>query len=101
MSLWEALPIILLGFLVVLLPIGVIGLFASKLAPHERTAFLILYAGAVFLLGVVTADVTQIVPNRLAVDVALLVGGLAVGVFGGVLLPFRWPFDRLRKTRHR
>jgi hypothetical protein len=90
MSFSEALPFILLGVLIALLPIGIIGLFASKLPPEQRTAYLALYAGLLFLLVVIIADVTTAVPSRLAVDLVLLVGGLAVGVVAGELTPIHW-----------
>jgi uncharacterized membrane protein YeaQ/YmgE (transglycosylase-associated protein family) len=90
MSLWETLPFIVLGVLVVFLPMGVIGLAASKLRPQERTGFLVLYGGALFLLGVVGADVEGVLPDRLAVDLALLVGGVLLGVYASKLLPARW-----------
>ena len=86
MSPWEAVPFILLGVLVVLLPVGVIGVFASKLLPQQKTAFLVLYAGAVILVSVVAADVTEVISNRPVVDLALLIGGLAVGVYAGLFL---------------
>jgi hypothetical protein len=91
MSLWTGLTFTLLGVLVVLLPVTVIALSASKLAPQVRTALLVLCGGAVFLLAVVAADIAEVVPNRLMVDLTLLIGGLAIGMFAGVFLPFR-PF---------
>ena len=91
MSFTVALPFILLGVLIALLPIGIIGLFASKLLPRQRAAYLVLYAGLLFLLVVIVADVTVTVSSRLAVDLVLLIGGLAVGVFAGELIPVRWP----------
>ncbi|MEX0853321.1 MAG: hypothetical protein WD036_08590 [Bauldia sp.] len=86
MSPWEAVPFILIGVLVVLLPVGVIGVFASRLQERQKTAFLVLYAGAVILLGIVAADVTGVVSHRPVVDLALVVGGLAVGVYAGLFL---------------
>jgi len=97
MSLSEALPFILLGVLLALLPVGIIGLFASKLPSEQRAAYLALYAGLLFLLVVIIADVTAAVPSRLAVDLVLLVGGLALGVVAGELSPIRWP--RKAKTQ--
>jgi len=91
MSFSQALPFILLGVLVALLPVGVIGLFASKLASQQRTAFLVLYGGLLFLLAVIVADVMGAVPSRLVVDLVLLIGGLAVGLFAGELVPIGWP----------
>jgi Na+/serine symporter len=89
MSFSEALPFIMVGVLISLLPIGVIGLFASKLPSERRVAYLAIYAALVFLLLVMLGDVMGAVPSRLAVDLVLLVGGLAVGVYAGELFPVR------------
>jgi hypothetical protein len=91
MSFSQALPFILLGVLIALLPVGTIGLFSSKLAPQRRTAYLALYGTFVFLLLIVLADVMAAVPSRLAVDLVLLMGGLAIGVYAGELFPVRLP----------
>jgi|SRR6516225_5251500 hypothetical protein len=91
MSFSQALPFILLGVLVALLPVGVIGLFASKLSAERRTAFLIIYGSVLFLLAVVVADVFETVPSRLAVDLVLFVGGLVVGAYAGEVFPVRLP----------
>ena|SRR5579871_5772254 len=91
MSFSQALPFIPLGVLIALLPLGVIGLFASKIASQQRTAFLIICGSMLFLLAVIVADVMAAVPGRLAVDLILLIGGLAVGVFSGELVPIRLP----------
>ena len=90
MSFTQALPFILLGVLIALLPVGVIGLFASKILPQRRAAFLLIYGGLLFLLVVMVADVFAAVPSRLAVDLVLLIGELALGIFTGELLPIRW-----------
>ncbi len=91
MSFSEALPFIMLGVLVALLPVGIIGLFASKLPSEQRAAYLALYAALLFLLVVIVADVMAAVPSRLAVDLVLLVGGIGFGVVAGELTPLRWP----------
>jgi hypothetical protein len=91
MSFSQALPFIMVGVLVAVLPIAIIGLFASKLPTEQRTAYLTLYAGMIFLLVVILGDVMGAVPSRLAVDLVLLVGGLAVGVYAGELFPVRLP----------
>jgi hypothetical protein len=91
MSFSQALPFILLGVLVALLPVGIIGLFSSKLPSGKRAAYLALYAALVFLLLVMLGDVMAVVPSRLAVDLVLLVGGLVVGVYAGELFPIPLP----------
>ncbi len=91
MSFSQALPFILLGVLIALLPVGVIGLFSSKVPSERRAAYLALYAAFIFLLLVVLSDVMAAVPSRLAVDLVLLVGGLVVGVYAGELFPVRLP----------
>ena len=94
---WDAVPLALLGILIVLLPVSVIGLFASKLLPQQRTALLVLYGGAVLLLGVVAADMMALTLDRMAVDLTLLIGGIVVGVLGGASLPFRFNGTRVTK----
>ncbi len=89
MSLWEMIAFVLLGVLVVLLPVGVIGVFASRLSSQQKTAFLVLYAGAVFLVGILAADVTSMLENRAVVDLILIVAGLAVGLYAGTFLRLR------------
>ena len=91
MSFSQALPFILLGVLIALLPVGIIGLSSSKISSERRTAYLALYGMFVFLLVVVLADVMAAVPSRLAVDLVLLVGGLAVGGYAGELFPVQLP----------
>ena len=91
MSFAQALPFILLGVLIALLPVGIIGLFSSKLPSERRAACLALYGALVFLLLVVLGDVMAAVPSRLAVDLVLLFGGLVVGVYAGELFPVRLP----------
>jgi hypothetical protein len=99
MSFWEMLPFTLLGVIVVLLPVAIIGLFASKIGPQRRTAYLVLYAAAIALLGMVAADIQQVVPSRLAVDLILLIGGLAVGAYADASLPSRWSFRRFGRRK--
>ena len=85
MPLWNAFPYVLFAMLIVLLPVGVIGLSASKLTPRQRTGFLTLYGATVLLLGIVAFDITEALPNRTAVDLALLAGGAALGFYAGQL----------------
>lgn len=101
MSLWELVAFVLLGVLVVLLPVGVIGVFASRLLPQQRTGFLVLYTGAVLLICVFAADVTEVISNRAVVDLVLIVGGLAVGLYAGTFLQMHWPNRRRGKTEPR
>ena len=68
MSPWAALIFVVLGLLVVFLPVGVIGVAASKLTPARRTAYLILYGGALFLFAVLAADIMGLLPDRSTVD---------------------------------
>ncbi|MCB1547636.1 MAG: hypothetical protein KDJ41_07350 [Hyphomicrobiaceae bacterium] len=88
---WEALPFVLLAALVVLLPIGVMGLSASKLEPRRRNAFLGLYGAAVLLLVIVVFDIRGAFDARLAIDLILLLGGLGLGIFIASLFGLRWP----------
>ena len=62
MSPWATLPFIVLGVLIVLLPVGIIGLAASKLAPRTRTGYLVLYGSALVLFAVVAADIMGLTP---------------------------------------
>ena len=52
---WEALPFVLLGVIIVLTPFTVIATYASRLSPRQRTLFLVLYGTAVLLLIVIAA----------------------------------------------
>ena len=88
---WEAFPFVLLAVLIVLLPIGVIGLTASKLTPQQRTAFFVLYGAVVLLLIVLAADLQNVFNSRFAVDLVLLIGGFGVGVYAASLFGLRWP----------
>jgi hypothetical protein len=92
MSLSEIIPFVLLGIFVVLLPIAIIGVFASRLQPRDRTGLIVLYGAAICLLGVVVADVGESLPNRLIVDLVLLIGGICVGVYANRIV------SRLRST---
>jgi hypothetical protein len=89
MSSWEALPFVLLGILVVLLPVGVIGLVSSKLMPGERSGILVIYGGIVFLLAVIASDILGWLPGRILTDLVVLVGGLFIGGYAGRLLTLR------------
>ena len=94
MSFFEAIPLVLLGIVVVLMPILAIGLTASKLHPQERTGLAVIYGGAVFLVGVIAADVSGSLPARLPVDLALLAGGLSLGVYAALVMGPRWSTRR-------
>ena len=85
MSIGAAFFYVLLGLLVVLLPVGVIGLSASKLTPSQRTAAMAVYGAAVLLLALVAIDLTQPLLNRAAVDLVLLAGGVGLGFAAGRL----------------
>lgn len=91
MSLWQAFIFLVLGVLVVLLPVTVIALSTSKLAPRARTALLALCGAVVVGLAVVAADIADSISNRLVVDLMLLVGGGAIGFLAGVFAPSRSP----------
>jgi hypothetical protein len=88
---WEALPFVILAALVVLLPIGVLGLSASKLDQQRRNAFLGLYGAAVLLVVIVVIDMRNAFDARLAIDLILLIGGIGLGIFGASLFGLRWP----------
>lgn len=76
---------IFLGLLVVLLPVGVIGLSASKLTSTQRTAAMVIYGTAVLLLALIAIDLTQTLGNRPVVDLVLLAGGVGLGFAAGRL----------------
>ncbi len=101
MSVLELIAFVLLGVLVVLLPVGVIGVFASKLLPRQRTGIIVLYVGALALLCVLAADVIMRVPDRAGVDLVLIIGGLAVGLYAGTFVDPEWPARWLGKGRSR
>jgi hypothetical protein len=90
MSFSVSLLLVLLAVLVVLAPFGVIGVSASKLDPNWRSEFFSLYAALIVLLGIVAADELALVPYRLAIDLTLLVGGLALGVFARPFVIALW-----------
>ena len=90
MSPWATLPFIGLGVLIVLLPVGIIGLAASKLAPRTRTGYLVLYGSALFLFAVVAADIMGLLPDRSAVDLMLIAGGVLLGIYAAKVIPVRW-----------
>ncbi len=87
----EAVPFVLLAVLVVLLPIGVMGLSASKLSQQHRTAFLALYGAVVLLLVILVADMQGVFGSRLAIDLILLLGGIGLGIYAASLFGLRWP----------
>jgi hypothetical protein len=87
---WEALSFALLGVVIVLLPFAVIAIYASRLSPRQRTAFLVLYGAAVLLLIVVVAGIANAFSNRLAADLTPPIGGVALGALAtcfGLLPP--------------
>ncbi len=88
---WEAFPFVLLAVLIVLLPVSVMALTASRLTPQQRTAFLALYGGVVLLLVVLVADIRNAFASRLAADLVLLIGGFALGMYVASLVGLRWP----------
>jgi hypothetical protein len=94
MPIWNAFPYVLFAMLVVLLPVGVIGLSASKLDPRRRTGFLVLYGATVLLLAIVAFDVTEALANRAAVDLSLLAGGAALGLYADRLFRPAKPDNR-------
>ena len=89
--LWEALPFVVLAALVVLLPVGIIGLSASKLEPHRRNAYLAVYGGAVLLFVILVFDIRGAFDSRIAIDLILLIGGTGLGIFIASLFGLRWP----------
>lgn len=94
MSFFEAIPLVLLGIVVVLMPVLALGLTASKLHPQQRTGLAVIYGGAVFLVGVIAADVSRALPDRLPVDLALLAGGVSLGVYAALVMGPRWSTRR-------
>ena len=54
---WEAFPFALLGVVIVLLPFAVIAIYASRLSPRQRTAFLVLYGATVLLLIIIVSGI--------------------------------------------
>jgi hypothetical protein len=54
---WNALPAALLGVLIVLLPLTVIAIYASRLSPRQRTAILVLYGATILLLIIIVANI--------------------------------------------
>src|ERR1700682_1066689 len=93
MSFFETIPLVFLG-VVVLMPVLAIGLTASKLHPQERTGLAVIYGGAVFLVGVIAADGSGTLPARLPVDLALLAGGVSLGVYAALVMGPRWSARR-------
>ena len=93
MSFFETIPLVLLG-VVVLMPVLAIGLTASKLHPQERTGLAVTYGGAVFLVGVIAADISLALPDRLPVDLALLAGGVSLGAYAALVMAPRWSTRR-------
>ena len=91
MPLFDAIPLVLLGIVVVLMPVVALGVTASKLHPQERTSLTVVFAGALFLVGVIAVDSSGALPGRLPVDLALLAGGVSLGAYTTLVLRPRWP----------
>ena len=87
---FETIPLVFLGVVAILTPILALAVTASKLDTQERTGLTVLYAGVVFLVGVIAADIAGALPDRLAVDLALLAGGVTVGVYSARVFWPRW-----------
>ena len=100
MSFSASLLFVLLAVLVVLAPFGVIGVSASKLDPTQRSEFFSLYAALLLLLCVVAADELALVPYRLAVDLTLLIGGLALGAIARPFVVALWARRRGNAKPH-
>jgi hypothetical protein len=90
---WEAFPLVLLAVLILLLPIGVMSLTASRLTRQQRTAYLALYGAVVLLLIVLVADIRNVFASRLAADLVLLLGGVGLGIYVASLFGLRWPLS--------
>jgi hypothetical protein len=90
LSFVETFPLVLLGVVAILTPLLALGVTASKLHPHERTGLAVVYAGAVFLVGLIALDMNGALPDRLPVDLALLAGGLSLGIYAALVLGPRW-----------
>jgi cytochrome c biogenesis protein CcdA len=86
MGYWLPIALIVIGVAVVLLPFVVIAVSTSNLLPQERSAFLVLYAAAILLVGIAAADTAEWLPSRPLVDVALLVGGFALGAYASRII---------------
>jgi putative Ca2+/H+ antiporter (TMEM165/GDT1 family) len=82
----ETIALVLIGVVVILLPLVVIAVYAGKLSPARRTAFLVVYCASV---GVVVADAAEWLSSKIAVDLVLLVGGFAFGVYVTRFFPRR------------
>ena len=90
MSLFQTVPLVLLGLVIVLLPVLAIGISASKLDAQERTGVAVVYGAGMFLLGLVAADAGGLLPDRLPVDLALLAGGIFLGLYTMLVVGPRW-----------
>ena len=90
MSFLQTIPFVLLAVVVVLLPVLAIGITASKLDAHERTGVAVIYGAGLFLLGVIVADASGLLPDRLPVDLALLAGGIFLGSYAVLVMGPRW-----------
>ena len=90
MSLFQTVPLVLLALFVVLLPVLAIGISASKLDAQERTGVAVIYGAGMFLLGLIVADAGGLLPDRLPVDLALLAGGIFLGLYTMLEVGPRW-----------
>jgi len=90
MSLFQTVPLVLLALFVVLLPVLAIGISASKLDAQERTGVAVIYGAGMFLLGLIVADAGGLLPDRLPVDLALLAGGIFLGLYAMLVMGPRW-----------
>ena len=90
MSLFQTVPLVLLALFVVLLPVLAIGISASKLDAQERTGVAVIYGAGMFLLGLIVADAGGLLPDRLPIDLALLAGGIFLGLYAMLVMGPRW-----------
>jgi len=90
MSLFQTVPLVLLALFVVLLPVLAIGISASKLDAQARTGVAVIYGAGMFLLGLIVADAGGLLPDRLPIDLALLAGGIFLGLYAMLVMGPRW-----------
>jgi hypothetical protein len=90
MSLFQSVPLVLLAVVVILLPVLAIGISASKLDAQERTGVAVIYGAGIFLLLVIVADASGLLPDRLPVDLALSACGIFLGFYAMLVMGPRW-----------
>jgi hypothetical protein len=90
MPLFETIPLVLVGVVVVLTPIFALGVTASKLDSHQRTGVTVIFAGTLFLVGIIAVDALGALPDRLPIDLALVAGGVSLGSYATLVLRPRW-----------